>query len=93
MPKDMPNAKGEHQRQLSKEFVREWLMANGFQGQVGQQVPEMTPEIVAGITDRYIELYEKITGEKFIKGAEASGTETILRRIEKNVADCLKGLK
>ena len=86
-------AKGEHQRQLSKEFVREWLMANGFQGQVGQQVPEMTPEIVAGITDRYIELYEKITGEKFIKGAEASGTETILRRIEKNVADCLKGLK
>ncbi|MBR2225815.1 MAG: phosphoribosylaminoimidazolesuccinocarboxamide synthase, partial [Bacteroidales bacterium] len=55
-------ARGEHQRQLSKEFVREWLMANGFQGQEGQQVPEMTPEVVAGITDRYIELYERITG-------------------------------
>ena len=49
-------AKGEHQKQLSKEFVREWLMANGFQGQEGQKVPEMTPAVVAGITDRYIEL-------------------------------------
>ena len=58
-------AKGERQKQLSKEFVREWLMANGFQGQEGQKVPEMTPEVVAGITDRYIELYEHITGEKF----------------------------
>ena len=58
-------AAGEHQKQLSKEFVREWLMANGFQGQEGQQVPEMTPAVVAGITDRYIELYENITGEKF----------------------------
>jgi len=60
-------SRGEHQRQLSKEFVREWLMANGFQGQEGQKVPEMTPEVVAGITDRYIELYEHITGEKFEK--------------------------
>ena len=60
-------AKGERQKQLSKEFVREWLMANGFQGQEGQKVPEMTPEVVAGITDRYIELYEHITGEKFEK--------------------------
>ena len=60
-------AKGERQRQLSKEFVREWLMANGFQGQTGQKVPEMTPEVVNGITDRYIELYEHITGEKFGK--------------------------
>ena len=85
-------AKGERQKQLSKEFVREWLMANGFQGQQGQQVPEMTPEIVAGITDRYIELYEKITGEKFVK-AEASDTRAILNRIEKNVSECLKGLK
>ena len=54
-------ARGERQKQLSKEFVREWLMANGF------QVPEMTPEIVAGITDRYIELYENITGEPFVR--------------------------
>ena len=60
-------AKGEPQRQLSKEFVREWLMANGFQGRAGQKVPEMTPEVVSGITDRYIELYEHITGEKFLK--------------------------
>ena len=60
-------ARGERQKQLSKEFVREWLMANGFQGLEGQTVPEMTPEIVAGITDRYIELYEHITGEPFVR--------------------------
>ena len=60
-------ARGERQKQLSKEFVREWLMANGFQGLDGQKVPEMTPEIVAGITDRYIELYENITGEPFVR--------------------------
>ncbi len=60
-------ARGERQKQLSKEFVREWLMANGFQGLEGQTVPEMTPEIVAGITDRYIELYENITGEPFVR--------------------------
>ncbi len=53
----------------------------------------MTPEIVAGITDRYVELYEKITGERFVKAAEASDTETILRRIEKNVSECLKSLE
>ncbi len=58
-------AKGEHQKQLSKEFVREWLMANGFQGQTGQKVPEMTPEVVAGISERYVELYEHIIGERF----------------------------
>lgn len=57
--------KGLPQRQLSKEFVREWLMDNGFQGKPGQQVPTMTPEIVKGISDRYIELYEHITGEPF----------------------------
>ena len=74
-------AKGERQKQLSKEFVREWLMAGGFQGQVGQQVPEMTDEVVAGITDRYIELYEHITGEKFVP---ASG-EDIAARIEANI--------
>ena len=59
--------RGERQKQLSKEFVREWLMANGFQGLEGQTVPEMTPEIVAGITDRYIELYENIIGEPFVR--------------------------
>ena len=60
-------AAGERQKQLSKEFVREWLMANGFQGRTGEKVPEMTPEVVFGITDRYIELYEQIIGEPFEK--------------------------
>ena len=81
-------ANGEKQKQLSKEFVREWLMANGFQGQDGQKVPEMTEDIVNGITDRYIELYENILGEQFIK---AEGTD-ISARIEKNVSECLKAL-
>ena len=78
-------AKGEPQKQLSKEFVREWLMDNGFQGKAGQKVPEMTPEIVKSISDRYIELYENITGEKF---ARAEG-EDLSSRIEKNVTDYL----
>ena len=82
-------AKGEHQRQLSKEFVREWLMANGFQGKEGQKVPEMTDDIVNSITDRYIELYEHITGEKFQKAEDCAD---ILGRIEKNVTECLKSL-
>ena len=60
-------AAGERQKQLSKEFVREWLMANGFQGREGEKVPEMTPEVVSGITNRYIELYEQIIGEPFEK--------------------------
>ena len=81
-------AAGEKQKQLSKEFVREWLMANGFQGQEGQQVPEMTKEIVDSITERYIELYENIVGEKFIK-AESDDVEA---RIEKNVSDFLATL-
>lgn len=59
--------KGEQQKQLSKEFVREWLMENGFQGRAGEKVPEMTDEIVKSISDRYIELYEAVTGEKFVK--------------------------
>ncbi len=80
-------AKGERQKQLSKEFVREWLMANGFQGQEGQKVPEMTPEVVAGITDRYIELYEHITGEKFEK-VEYSGAS-----MEANVRAWIDSLK
>jgi phosphoribosylaminoimidazole-succinocarboxamide synthase len=62
---------GKAQRQLSKEFVREWLMDNGFQGKDGQQVPEMTPEIVSMITNRYIELYEKLMGEPFHKNVES----------------------
>ena len=81
--------KGLPVKQLSKEFVREWLMANGFQGQDGQQVPEMTPEIVNSISERYIELYEKVTGKKFEK---ADDSDDILKRIEKNIAECLEKL-
>ena len=75
-------ARGEHQKQLSKEFVREWLMAGGFQGKEGQKVPEMTDEVVAGITDRYIELYEHITGEKFTKSEDADPEARIAANIE-----------
>lgn len=78
--------KEEPQKQLSKEFVREWLMTNGFQGREGQQVPEMTPQIVASISDRYIELYEHITGETFVK----ADTEHLAERIEKNVLNYLE---
>ena len=77
--------KGEPQKQLSKEFVREWLMANGFQGKEGQQVPEMTPEIVANISDRYIELYEHITGKPFDREEHTDLTQ----RIEQNVLNYL----
>ena len=80
-------AKGEVQKQLSKEFVRQWLIANGFQGRGGQLVPLMTDEKVDEISERYIELYENISGEKFIK----SDTSQILDRIEKNVNVFLKG--
>ena len=80
-------ARGERQRQLSKEFVREWLMANGFQGQEGQKVPEMTPEVVSGITDRYIELYEHITGDAFRKGEYSEA------QMEQNIIECLKSLR
>lgn len=80
--------KGEKQRQLSKEFVREWLMENGFQGKEGQKVPEMTPEIVEKISERYMELYEHITGEKFRR----TDTDNVLQRIENNVSKALKEL-
>ena len=73
--------KGEAQKQLSKEFVREWLMENGFQGKEGQKVPEMTPEIVAGISERYIELFENISGEAF----DRADVSNITSRIEHNV--------
>ena len=79
-------AKGEQQKQLSKEFVREWLMDNGFQGKEGQQIPEMTLEIVKGISERYIELFENITGSQFDK----ADTSNAAQRIEKNVSTYLK---
>jgi phosphoribosylaminoimidazole-succinocarboxamide synthase len=78
-------AKNEAQKQLSKEFVREWLMANGFQGKDGQHVPEMTSEIISSISERYIELYENIVGEKFVK-ADATN---VLTRVENNINNFL----
>ncbi len=80
--------KGEQQRQLSKEFVREWLMANGFMGEPGQQVPEMTDIVVDDISKRYIELYEGIVGEKFHPVDSAD----IIKRIETNVLFSLKDI-
>lgn len=80
--------KGQPQKQLSKEFVREWLMANGFQGQAGQQVPEMTEEYVNEVSERYIELYERITGEKF----ERADISNVPGRIERNCREFLKTL-
>ncbi len=81
--------KGLQQKQLSKEFVREWLMANGFQGKEGQKVPEMTESFVNEVSERYIELYEKITGEKFVK----SDISNVPERIEKNCMAFLKSFK
>lgn len=78
--------KGEAQKQLSKEFVREWLMANDFQGKAGQVVPEMTDEIVKGISERYIELFVNITGETFNK----ADVQNITERIQNNVVAYLK---
>jgi len=78
--------KGEEQKQLSKEFVRKWLMENGFQGKEGQKVPEMTPEYCESVSERYIELYENITGEKFVK----SDISQVSERIKKNVEQYLK---
>ncbi len=78
--------KGEEQRQLSKEFVRKWLMDNGFQGQPGQQVPEITDEYCRSVSERYIELYEKIVGEKFVK----ADTGNLVSRIEKNITEYLQ---
>jgi len=72
---------GEPQKQLSKEFVRRWLIENGFQGKDGQVVPEMTPEKVSSISERYIELYEQITGEQFVK----PDAENVLARVEKAI--------
>ena len=82
-------AKDEQQKQLSKEFVRQWLIENGFQGHEGQTVPAMTDEYVRQVSDRYIELYENITGEMFQK----ADAENLVQRIERNVTECLEGLK
>jgi phosphoribosylaminoimidazole-succinocarboxamide synthase len=82
-------AKGEQQRQLSKEFVREWLMDNGFSGKAGQSVPEMTDDIVRSISERYIELFENITGNKFDK---AEYSDDIYERIETNINNMLARL-
>ncbi|MBE7634482.1 phosphoribosylaminoimidazolesuccinocarboxamide synthase [Tenacibaculum finnmarkense genomovar ulcerans] len=79
--------KGVPQKQLSKEFVRQWLIENNFQGKDGQAIPEMSDEKVTEISNRYIELYEQITGEKFVK----ANTENVLNRIEKNVVNFLNG--
>ena len=80
-------AENKPQKQLSKEFVREWLMENGFQGKDGQQIPEMSEAYIESVSERYIELYEQITGDKFIK----ANISNIEERIEQNVVDYLKG--
>ena len=80
--------KGEPQRQLSKEFVRQWLIERGFMGKAGQQVPEMTDEFVDSVSKRYIELYEHITGKTFVPAPETNLTE----RIAGNVTECLSQL-
>jgi len=80
--------KDEQQKQLSKEFVRQWLIQKGFQGQHGQKVPEMSEEFICEISDRYIELYENITGEKFNKAE----TDKIEKRIETNITNFLTKL-
>lgn len=81
-------AKGEPQKQLSKEFVRKWLIENGFQGKDGQVVPIMSPEIVKSISERYIELYEQITGERFLKPAD----DNVLSRVENAIKNALTSL-
>ncbi|OXA99181.1 phosphoribosylaminoimidazolesuccinocarboxamide synthase [Flavobacterium pectinovorum] len=81
--------KGEEQKQLSKEFVRRWLIENGFQGQEGQQIPEMTDTYIESVSERYIELYENILGEKFVK----ANIDNIDERIEKNVVEYLASKK
>lgn len=80
---------GEPQKQLSKEFVRQWLIQHDFMGKAGQKVPEMTPEFIESVSNRYIELYEHITGKAFEKAPEAH----LVERIGRNVLDCLDQLK
>ncbi len=78
-------ARGEKQKQLSKEFVRQWLIAGGFQGKEGQTIPEMTDGYVSSVSERYIELYEQITGEKF----EKADMENVAERVERNIREFL----
>ncbi len=78
-------AKNEQQRQLSKEFVRKWLIDNGFQGKEDQMIPEMNPEFVNSISERYIELYEHITGDKFMKNNDTDA----INRVEHNINEAL----
>jgi phosphoribosylaminoimidazole-succinocarboxamide synthase len=75
--------KGEEQKQLSKEFVRKWLIENGFQGKEGQEIPEMIPEYCESVSERYIELYENITGKKFVKSDISDVSERIGKNVEK----------
>jgi phosphoribosylaminoimidazole-succinocarboxamide synthase len=82
---EMRQSKGEKQKQLSKEFVRQWLIENGFQGLEGQQIPEMTTEIINSISDRYVELFEKVTGNKFNPPTE----QNLLDRVEANIKKVL----
>ena len=83
-------AKGEPQRQLSKEFVRQWLIEHNFMNEPGQQMPEITDEYAESVSDRYIELYEHITGETFNKTTEEGD---IAARIQKNVEEYLSSRK
>lgn len=85
---ELRQAKSEPQKQLSKEFVRKWLIDNGFQGKEDQVVPEMTHEFVKSISERYIELYEHITGDKFIKNDHSDA----LKRVENNIIEALRRL-
>ena len=79
-------SRGENQKQLSKEFVREWLMANGFQGKEGQEIPQMHEDFVNNVSERYIELYEKVSGTTFMKDLSSDSKS----RIEKNVINFLE---
>jgi phosphoribosylaminoimidazole-succinocarboxamide synthase len=81
--------KGEAQKQLSKEFVREWLIENGFQGQAGEAIPEMNQDFIQSVSNRYIELYEQITGEKFVKGE----SKQVLKRVENNIKTFIENYK
>jgi phosphoribosylaminoimidazole-succinocarboxamide synthase len=82
-------ARGERQQQLSKEFVREWLMAHGFQGKEGQQMPDMPDEFVQEVSERYIELYERMTGRTFVR----ERSDDPLQRIERNILRAIEGLR
>jgi phosphoribosylaminoimidazole-succinocarboxamide synthase len=81
-------ARGENQKQLSKEFVRQWLIENNFQGKEGQVIPEMSESFVDSVSERYIELFENITGDKFVK----SDLTDLQKRIEINVTKFLKSI-